>query len=179
MRLSPILAAALLAAACSSAQPKPDPAPAPAPAAEAAVAPAPQDKYAATPATGQARVTLEGCLSAAPSEEEGARHVTRAVRGAAAPEVVVSIGGLGVIVAHEIEHACCLSARVETAVEGGELRLTEKLEGKACRCRCSSTIKTEVGLEPGDYTLVLALDKGQGPQEIHRQPVAIQKLLRR
>ncbi|MHB8879865.1 MAG: hypothetical protein ACYC8T_39755, partial [Myxococcaceae bacterium] len=68
----------------------------------------------------------------------------------------------GVILSHELSHACCLKASVTSTLEGAKLTVRETLSGSPCRCMCQSTVKTAVGLSPGHYTLTLVQD-GQGP----------------
>jgi hypothetical protein len=130
------------------------------------------------PAAGQSRATFEGCLAAAGTEQEGEKFPARPkTRSMAPPPVTVSASGLGVTVAHELEHACCLKAEVSSAVEGGAVTVTERLLGTPCRCMCSSTIRTAVGLAPGSYELVV-VEQGAGgaSREVHRQKVEIGRL---
>lgn len=131
------------------------------------------------PPAGQSRVALEGCLASESTEEAGARYPeppkTRAVGPA---PVTVSVSGLGVLVAHQLSHACCLKAEVTPTIENGVVTVAEKLSGKPCRCMCSSTIKTAVGLAPGSYELGVRLQTVDGAiSDVHHQKVEIKRLM--
>lgn len=80
----------------------------------------------------------------------------------------------GAIVLHELSHACCLRAGVESKLEGTTLTLTERLHGTACRCRCSSSIRTAVGVQPGKYTLVLNVDEAGQTREAARTEFTVE-----
>lgn len=157
---------ALLAAGCATTSPS-APAAQPEPGPMAADAPA---------AAGQARVSLEGCLAQA-SEEAASRFPVRSGTRSAAepmtPPITTTLTGLGVTVAHALDHACCLAAKVQTTVEQGVITVAERLEGTPCRCHCSSVIRTEVGLSPGTYTVVVTYEG----QEVHREQVSVKSLL--
>ena len=130
------------------------------------------------PPAGQSRTAIEGCLASAGTEEEGAKFPQRpATRSAAPPPVTVGISGLGVVVTHALSHACCLKAEVTHAIENGAVTVMEKLSGTPCRCMCSSTIRTAVGLAPGSYELAVQLQIGGGESSVvHRQKVEIKRL---
>lgn len=172
-----LAAAALLAAGCATTSPKAeskDPVPPPARPGLAA--------HAGPLAAGASRVNLKGCLAQATTEEEGAKFPARSGTRAAGepqPAVTVAVSGLGVSVTHELEHACCLKGVVTTSTADRTITVAERLEGSPCRCRCSSAIETTVGLDPGDYTLVVTFDDGKGPVEIARRAFSIESLLGR
>ncbi len=99
-----------------------------------------------------------------PPAEEGGHHF--AVEGCAAtpnveppatrglpPEDKVEASALegGVLLTHEVGHACCLSAATAVVLEGTRVVVTETLSGTPCRCRCSSSLRTAVGLKPGTW----------------------------
>jgi hypothetical protein len=126
------------------------------------------------PAAGQSRTSFSGCLEASKDEAAGARFPV--TRGETGPEVRVTALGNGVIVAHELTHACCLGGAVEAKVEGKKIHVVETLSGTPCRCTCRSTIKTAVGLEPGDYTLDVELHQGDEQDRVHEGPVKVQSL---
>ncbi len=145
------------------------------PASSAAPAPGPRADEAPA-AAGTSRVSLEGCLAQA-SEEAATRFPVRSGTRSASepmrPPITTTLTGLGITVAHELDHACCLAARVETKVEQGMITVAERLEGAPCRCHCSSVIRTEVGLSPGTYTLVVTYEG----EEVHREQLSVKSLL--
>lgn len=94
---------------------------------------------------GTSRFAVAGC-AATPDVEPPA---TRALP--AADTVQTSALEGGVLLSHEVAHACCLSATSSVAVEGTKVVVTETLSGKPCRCRCSSNLRTSVGLKPGKW----------------------------
>lgn len=120
---------------------------------------------------GAHRARLEGCLTDA-TEDADTRHPQLATRGTT--PVKVEILGHGVIVTHALDHSCCLAAAVETTLEAGRVTLTERLSGTPCRCRCGSTIRTAVGLEPGSWEVVVVVETpGKSPQIDHRGQVVV------
>lgn len=128
------------------------------------------------PATaGESISRLAGCLSEAASDEAaGARHPVVATRSrGAAPEVAVSALGHGVIVAHDLQHACCLKGAVETRVDGATVRVRETLSGSPCRCLCRSTLKTAVALAPGAYTVEVVLVNGGSERTVATEQVSV------
>ncbi|HLL52690.1 MAG TPA: hypothetical protein VK447_04030, partial [Myxococcaceae bacterium] len=142
----------------------PEPPPAPAPTAAAAPArPVP---------------TFEGKLllpPATPSEAEGARYPTAAsARAQGAAAVRVNPMGKGVIVSHELSHACCLQANVTTRLEAGTVVMQEELSGTPCRCTCASTVRTAIGLPPGRYTLSVRQAQGGDPKVVHEEPFTVE-----
>lgn len=100
----------------------------------------------------------EGC-AAARGEEAGRRFPVPPPTRAMGSEVTVQPSRGRARVRHEVQHACCLAASVESARgEGATLVLTERLTGTPCRCRCASTLTTTVPLPMGEWTIVLDLD---------------------
>ena len=66
---------------------------------------------------------------------------------------------------------------MEHAIENEAVTATEKLSGTACRCMCSSIIRTAVGLAPGNHKLAVRLQIGSGEASVmHRQKVEIKRL---
>jgi hypothetical protein len=120
---------------------------------------------------GANRMRLEGCLTDA-TEDADSRHPQVTKRGT--PPVKVDVLGHGIIVTHALDHSCCLAAAVETTLEPGRVTLTERLSGTPCRCRCGSTIRTAVGLEPGSWEVVVVVETpGKSPQTDHRGQVVV------
>jgi hypothetical protein len=78
------------------------------------------------------------------------------------PADAVEVSGLptGVVVTHEVPHACCLSERTEVLVQEQRVTIVERFEGQPCRCRCGSSIRTAVGLAPGSYTVEVLTVEG-------------------
>jgi hypothetical protein len=157
----------------------PEPPPAAAPTAAAAPArPVPtfEGKLLLPPATpGESRSELAGCLAATPSEAEGARYPTAAsARAQRAATVRVNPMGKGVIVSHELSHACCLQANVTTRLEAGTVVMVEELSGTPCRCTCASTVRTAIGLSPGRYTLSVRQAQGGDPKVVHEEPFTVE-----
>jgi hypothetical protein len=109
---------------------------------------------------GESTTELAGCLAqAGATEADGARFpapaATRGGPAQPAPRITPIAGG--VIVAHDLSHACCLKATVTSKLEGRELTVRETLSGTPCRCMCASTIKSAVGLSDGSYHVKLLL----------------------
>jgi hypothetical protein len=155
-RLAAALALALAAAGCAARPPAP--------------AAAPASAHAPGPTT---RTALSGCL-AATSEAEAANHPAPPVtRPAPAPTAkIVAVAG-GVSIEHPLTHACCLTAAVTTRLEGRTAVVTERLSGSPCRCRCGSTIRSEVSLAPGDWTVAVELEDSSGTRRVAEQGVKV------
>ncbi len=56
------------------------------------------------------------------------------------------------------------------------MRIVETLTGNPCRCMCQSTIRSVVGLKPGQYDLSLTLIETGRTREILRQDIEIKRL---
>jgi hypothetical protein len=66
--------------------------------------------------------------------------------------------GEGIVVQHNLEHACCVTSQVATTVTGQDVEVVETLSGKRCRCLCTSTLRTSIPVSPGTYRLTVWLD---------------------
>jgi len=133
-------------------------------------------KVLLAPGPGTSRTRIDGCLSVASANEEAAaRFPARpVVRSAPQKQVTIRLGAGGITAVHELDHACCLKARVDTSVSGGVVQIVEKLSGMPCRCRCHSTINTVVGLSPGNHEVVVILEQRDGTRkEVHRERVSV------
>jgi hypothetical protein len=109
---------------------------------------------------GDSAFRVSGCLTAA-GEEEARRFETAPTRAAPAePEVRVEPVQGGVVVVHELTHACCLKAAVRSRRDGDAFVVVETLSGAACRCQCTATIRTAVAVPPGSHPLAVELDAG-------------------
>ncbi len=128
----------------------------------------------ATLKPGETRLALAGCATEA-TEEGGARFPQKPVmRGPGGGNSITFVpSATGVLITHELSHACCLKASVESKVDAGLVAVTEKLTGNACRCMCSSTLKTSVGLAPGSYTLVVQTAHGSRYEEVLREALVV------
>lgn len=126
---------------------------------------------------GESLAQFDGCLAVAtPSDADGKRFPEAqkgATRGPAPTNVRVTPTGGGIVVEHQVAHACCLKGEVTSDVEGGVVTVTEKLSGDPCRCRCTSTIKTAVGLAPGSYTVRVEVDENGRKRTAHEQPLTL------
>ena len=118
------------------------------------------------------RAVFSGCLLAT-NEAEAARHPPPPVTRALGPAARITAVPGGVTVEHPLTHACCLTGAVTTRLEGRTAVVSERLSGVACRCRCGSTIRTEVSLAPGAWTVVVELDEGNGPQRVAQLDVTV------
>jgi hypothetical protein len=94
---------------------------------------------------GAHRFAVEGCAATPEVEPPATRSLP--------PPDKVEASALegGVLLTHEVAHACCLSAATAVTLEGTKVVVTETLSGSPCRCRCSSSLRTAVGLEPGTW----------------------------
>jgi hypothetical protein len=108
---------------------------------------------------GESSSEVAGCLAAA-SEADAAKFPLS--REAPAAPVTVSSLSNGLIITHELTHACCLKATVTSKLDKDEVTLREALFGTPCRCMCSSTLRTAVGLRAGLYRVhVVVEDNGK------------------
>lgn len=112
---------------------------------------------------------VEGCAATPEKEPE-------ATRSALPNEsVVASAVATGVVLTHEVPHACCLKAKTTVEVKGDQVVVTDTLEGTACRCRCSSTLKTAVGLAKGSYTVeVKTVEPNAAARSAWSGPITVQ-----
>jgi hypothetical protein len=115
----------------------------------------------------------DGCLALAKGSAEDDKRFPAAMTRASQADVTVSVMGVGAIVTHTLRHACCLHGDVQAHVRGQDIEVREVLTGDACRCMCASTVKTAVGLKPGQYTLRVVVVTGGVETEVARKPVEI------
>jgi hypothetical protein len=107
---------------------------------------------------------VEGCAAdREPGLGMADRHPPQSGPSAPPPKIAAIPGGI--LVEHALTHACCLTAKGETTLEGGTVRVIHGLEGEPCRCACSSLIRTVVRADPGMY--LLNLDTGPSGRQ-HR-----------
>lgn len=100
---------------------------------------------------------------------------TSATRGIPQTPEHVEVTGIpsGVTVRHELSHACCLQARVETRLEGDTVTIDERLEGQPCRCVCESTVRSAIRLRPGPISLRVVVTAPGGTREAYAGRVTI------
>lgn len=103
------------------------------------------------PEVGASRSAVLGCAAKPEAAEQEAGNTRGGMPVQEKVEAVAA--GHGMIVTHDLPHACCLSAKTTAALEGTKVTVTETLEGTPCRCLCSSTLKTAVGLSKGTWTV--------------------------
>jgi len=128
------------------------------------------------PGPGTSRTRIDGCLTVASTNKEAAAPFPArpVVRSAPQQQVRIKPGAGGITAVHELDHACCLKAKVDTNVSGGVARIVEKLLGRPCRCRCHSTINTAVGLSPGNHEVIVLLEQPDGARtEVHREQISV------
>lgn len=155
MRTTLFFAAVLALSACKHSEPVEDP-------------PPPKPAPAGTggglhlfmpPEEGKSRFQAEGC-AAKPDEAEKNANTRGGMPTAADDKVTPSATGTGIIVSHDLAHACCLKADSAIDIQGSSVTITETLSGTACRCMCSSTLKTAVGLKKGTWQVSLKTVEG-------------------
>ena len=129
-------------------------------------------------APGVTRSEASGCLAAAAHDESAGRRfpAPAPTRGQADSRPSITPMGNGIVIVHELGHACCLRSRVEGQVEGQSVRVVETLEGKPCRCMCQSTLRTVVGLAPGQYQVVVTVVEPGRRRDVLQASVEIKRL---
>jgi hypothetical protein len=112
---------------------------------------------------GASAVELQGCLSG--DEHTAATGARWPPAGGDRPQDAVRVNPLsaGLLITHELAHACCLQARVTATVEGAQVKVVEVLAGSPCACRCASRLRTAVGLSPGRYSVGVVV-RGPGAE---------------
>ena len=106
---------------------------------------APLARMMIPPSQGQSSFRAEGCAASS----DGMPEATRALPSE--EKVEASALGTGIVVSHDLPHACCLKAESKVKIDGAQVTITETLSGTPCRCMCSSTLRTAVGLKKGTW----------------------------
>lgn len=120
-----------------------------------------------------ARVSLSGCLEKS-KRRGGAEPKREPVSGPAVDNVRIQKGKSGIIVFHDLTHNCCFEADVQTSVKGTSVLVVEKLSGDTCRCRCNSTIRTDIGLETKKtYTVRVDVNENGQDRKVHQEDVSL------
>jgi hypothetical protein len=110
------------------------------------------------PEEGKSRFVAEGCAA---KPEEADKSATRGgLSGSEKDKVEASALGTGIVVSHDLAHACCLKADSVADIQGSSVVITETLSGTPCRCICSSTLKTAVGLKKGTWQVSVKTVEG-------------------
>ena len=118
---------------------------------------------------GTTRFEVEGCAA---HPERGTKQAPpRAMYSQTRLEVQPTGGGL--IVVHELAHACCLKAKVTSQVKGQTATLRETLSGRPCACICSSTLRSALALEPGTYQVVIELERSKKVEKLRQQEISV------
>ncbi|HYR55018.1 MAG TPA: hypothetical protein VEM39_02815 [Myxococcaceae bacterium] len=118
---------------------------------------------------GTTRFEVEGC--AAHPERGTKQEPPRAMYSQTRLDVQPTPGG--VIVVHELAHACCLKAKVTSQVKDRTATLRETLSGRPCQCICSSTLRSALALEPGTYQVVIELERSKKVEKLRQQEISV------
>lgn len=120
---------------------------------------------------GELRTNISGC--AATATEQEAQAFVSTTRGLPPPPTIQAVQG-GALITHPLDHTCCLKLAVTSRIEGERSAVVrETLSGAPCRCRCSSTVKTALGLKPGLWTITIELEDTQGVRRVHEQNLEV------
>jgi len=117
---------------------------------------------------GRAHSEVKGCAA---HPEAADQPPTRAVLPPA--RLVVQPVRGGVLVTHDLPHACCLKGVIGTRVEGNVATVHEALTGTPCRCMCESTLRTGAALAPGRYRVVVELERGDRTDVVGEETVSV------
>ncbi len=128
-----------------------DPATAGEPAHPATGPAAPLGRMMIPPSEGKSSFRAEGCAATPEVMPEQTRSLPTD------DKVEASALGTGIVVSHELAHACCLKAESSANVDGARVTITETLSGTPCRCMCSSVLRTAVGLKKGTWDVVVKM----------------------
>lgn len=109
----------------------------------------------------EANTEVSGCLASASGTP------TRAASSAGTPGVELVQGAPPKLV-HRLEHACCLHSQTRILRRDRAIQVTEQLSGTPCRCKCSSTLSTELRVPAGSYEISLVLEQGGTRSEVYR-----------
>lgn len=122
---------------------------------------------------GVSHTTVEGCL-AVQGESEATRFPSPPVtRSGPPPPVTVAAVPGGLLITHQLAHACCLQSKVSTRIEQRNVVVLETLSGTPCRCMCSSTLRTSAGLAPGRWNVAVDLDTGRRVERVFTGTVVV------
>ena len=110
---------------------------------------------AAVPVSAQADVggriftQLVSCCAGGDAEMKDARAPAGILR-----EPEISVAGNSISYSRAVNHACCLNATMENAVEGGSITITEVWVGEPCKCMCFSELGAAIeNVAAGTYNV--------------------------
>ena len=152
-----LFVAMLSLSACKHSEPVEDPPPASTPPASNGGGSGPAMHIFLPPAEGTSRFVAEGCAA---KPEEAEKNANTRGGMPSGDKVTPSATGTGIIDSHDLAHACCLKAESAADIQGTSVTITETLSGTPCRCMCSSTLKTAVGLKKGTWQVSLKTVEG-------------------
>jgi hypothetical protein len=121
--------------------------------------------------------TIRGCLSKPAALQNNPSRST--ARPSDTQGFKVTPLGNGALVTHDFTHACCLSATIDTVVDGNTITVREHLVGTPCRCVCESTIQTRLNVPPGDYDVRLVTDTNGVQAQIGSKSLAVKRIMAR
>jgi hypothetical protein len=125
-------------------------------------------RFALPRKAGTARSEVEGCAA---HPETADLPATRTMPSPARVAVRSVVGGI--IVTHSLPHACCLKGSVEARLDRNVATVREVLSGTPCRCMCESTLRTGMALDPGDYRLVLEMERAGRVETVDEETVTV------
>lgn len=117
-----------------------------------------------------AKTSVEGCLAAAaPTEELGNKFPADTRSNPSGVRLETASGYVRVV--HSLSHACCLKSETRAERSGGVVRVSERLSGTPCRCRCSSAVITRLQPQAGDTEVAVSLEENGKTSEVYRGPL--------
>ncbi len=117
-----------------------------------------------------AKTSVEGCLAAAaPNEELGNQFPADTRSNPSGVRLETASGYVRVV--HSLSHACCLKSDARVERSGGLVRVSERLSGTPCRCRCSSALITRLKPQAGDTEIAVSLEENAKTSEVYRGPL--------
>jgi len=122
------------------------------------------------PEPGGVRTEVKGCAA---NPETADQPSSRAAPGFSAARVSIEPVRGGVVVIHDLPHACCLKGAIATSTKKGVTTVYEELSGNPCRCMCQSTLRTAVSLGPGEHLIVLELERDGKVELVERTRVNV------
>ena len=165
----PAASVATPTAATDSAAPVAAAAPDPSADAASSAAPAPELAKGIWSAV-DAKTSVEGCLAAAaPNDELGNQFPADTRSNPSGVRLETASGYVRVV--HSLSHACCLKSDARVERSGGVVRVSERLSGTPCRCRCSSAVITRLKPQAGDTEVAVSIEENGKTSEVYRGPL--------
>jgi len=117
-----------------------------------------------------AKTSVEGCLAAAtPNEKLGDEFPADTRSNPSGVRLETASGYVRVV--HSLSHACCLKSDTRVERSGNLVKVSERLSGTPCRCRCSSAVITRFQPQSGDTEVAVSLDENGKVSEVYRGPL--------